>query len=86
MPTYDDLIAQLSTSVNQTKVVTDEAILLIEGFPARVQAAVEAAVAAGATPEQTQAFNDLLSTLDTDIAELKAARDAAAGTEPPVEP
>lgn len=89
MPTYEDIINDLRQSVERATTVTDGAVLFIEGVPNLIQTAIDEAVAAGATPEQTQAFNDLKAKLDTDIAELEAALLAntpEAPPEPPVEP
>lgn len=86
MANYQEILDQLTVSVQQAKTVTDGAVLYIQGVPALIQSAIDEAVAAGATPEQTQAFNDLKATLDADIAELEAALLANTPEEPPVQP
>lgn len=68
-----EAIMGLQTDVaNETTVITG-AVTLINGIPALIAAAVAAAQAAGATPAQLQAFDDLSTTLESKAQELAAA-------------
>ena len=82
MSQMDDAIAALTTSVATLTTVDQSAIALIQGFGAQIQAAVDAALAAGATPVQLQAVTDLKVAIDTQDDALAAA--VVAGT--PVAP
>jgi hypothetical protein len=88
MPNYDDLIEALRVSVENATTVTDSAVAYITGVPALIQAAIDEAVAAGATPEQTAAFDDLKMRLDAEIGDLQAAlvANTPEQPEPPVTP
>lgn len=72
----------LRAQVEATVGVEASAVALIQGTAARIDAAVAAAIAAGATPEVLQGITD-------ESAKLKASADAlaaavTAGTPPPV--
>ena len=66
-PVLDDLKAQIDATVG----VIDSAVVLINGIAARVQTAVDAALANGATAAQ-------LAPVTEEIAALKAKSDALA--------
>jgi hypothetical protein len=74
-------IASLTAAVQAEQTVTQSAVTLINGFAAKLDAAVAAASAAGATPAQLTA----LSTLSSEIASSSTALAAAvsANTPPP---
>lgn len=67
MAVLDDLAAQVQATLD----TEDAAILLIQGFAARVQAAVDAAIAGGATAAQ-------LAPVQDEVNALKAKTDALA--------
>lgn len=81
MSQMDDDITALQASVAAENTVIDSAVTLIEGFSAQIQAAVDAALAAGATDAQLQSMTDLKTAVDTKAAALAAA--VQAGTSPP---
>lgn len=65
---------------NVAKVETSEAsvIAFVQGVPALIQAAVDAAIAAGATPQELAAFGELNTRLSADAD--KIAADVTANT------
>lgn len=74
----DQSITDLQTEVSETVGVMQSATTLINGIAARVQAAVDAALAAGATPEVVA----LLTTLKADLdANSTALADAVAANQ-----
>lgn len=84
MSQMDDNIVALQASVANLVTVDQSAIALIQGFGAQVQAAVDAALAAGATPAQLQAMTDLKTAIDDQDTALAAA--VAANTPTPPAP
>jgi len=66
-PVLDVLAAQVSATTQ----VIDSAVVLINGFAARVQAAIDAAVANGATAEQ-------LAPVQGEVDALRSSSDALA--------
>lgn len=76
-----DAITQLQADVQQETTVEQSAVALIQGFAAQLAAAVAAASAAGATPEQLAQFDDLHTQITTSSQALAAS--VAAGTTPP---
>lgn len=66
-------IAQLTAQVNKANTVEKSAQTLIEGIKARIDSAVSAALANGATQEQLQPLSDLGTALDTESDSLAAA-------------
>lgn len=82
------VIGTLTTEVNETVGVMKSATVLIDGFETRLQAAVAATLANGATEAELQPLNDLVTALDTDGNALAAAVAAhpTPGGEPPVPP
>ncbi len=73
----DTLIAE----VGRQTTVNDSAIALINGFSARLQAAIDAATAAGASPAQTAQLTQLAASLtsnDDQMANAVAANTPAA--------
>lgn len=73
-----EAIDKLAADVTRLKTVDESAIALIQGFPALIAAAVAAAQAAGATPEQLAAFDDLSAGIESKTEELATA--VTAGT------
>lgn len=84
MSALDDKINDLVNSVNVEDTVIDSAIAFINGVPALVQAAKDAALAAGATQDQLESLTNLKTTLDAKSTEMKAALTAnTTPSEPP---
>ena len=67
-----DLSADIQT-IKDTEGVVDSATALIEAFSARIQAAVDAALANGATAEQLQPVTDELTAMKSKADKLAAA-------------
>jgi hypothetical protein len=65
------VLADLAATVAQATSVEDSAAALIGGFAARLQAAVDAAIANGATADELKPVSD-------EVAALKASSDALA--------
>jgi hypothetical protein len=65
------VLDDLKTAVDKTTTVEASAVTLINGFAARVQAAVDAAIANGATAEQ-------LAPVTEEVAAMNAGADALA--------
>ncbi len=82
MAAIDDAITTLTAQVAANTDVIGSAEVLINGFSARLDAAVAAATAAGATPAELKAVTDLSAALKAKDDELAAA--VAANTPPPV--
>jgi len=80
MSQLDDDIAALTTAVSDENTVIDSAIALINGIQAQIQAAVQAALAQGATPEELQAITDAVNSIG---AKKQALADAVAANTPP---
>lgn len=81
----DQMITDLTNTVNRQKTVLDGATAYIEGVPALIQAAIDTAVAAGATPEQLSAFTALLASVEAEVSELEVALTNNTPTPPPVQ-
>jgi hypothetical protein len=80
--TLQTSIDAMTAEVARQTTVNASALALINGFSARLQAAIDAATAAGATPTQTAALSALQSTLTTNddaLAAAVAANTPAAG-------
>jgi predicted nucleic acid-binding Zn-ribbon protein len=73
MATAQEQIATLTTQVTTATTVEKSAQTLIEGIQARIDAAVTAAIANGATAEQLQPVSDLSAVLDAESTALAAA-------------
>lgn len=73
MSVIDDELTALSGQVDATKGVEASAKMLIDGFAAKLAAAVAAATAAGATPAQLQQITDLQGALKTSSDDLAAS-------------
>lgn len=73
---------KLAADVAQLTTVDQSAVALIQGFGAQLAAAVAAAQAAGATPEQLQAFDDLSAGIEARTSDLAAAVAAATPAAP----
>ncbi len=78
------LLAKLQADVAAETTVAQSAVTLIKGIPALIADAVAKAQAAGATPEQLQAFADLSTAIEGTTADLSAA--VTAGTPAAGEP
>ena len=81
MSQMDDDITALQASVASENTVIASAVTLMNGISAQITGAVNAALAAGATPAQLQAMTDLKTAVDTNQAALAAA--VTANTPPP---
>jgi hypothetical protein len=84
--TADSLAAEISglqTDVTNDTTVVGSAVTLIQGFSTQLAAAVAAAVAAGATPDQLSALNGLQTTINTNASTLAAAVAANTPAAPP---
>ena len=68
-----ETLEKLRAEVERNKAVDDSAILLLNGIVARIEAAVAAAVAGGATAAQVAEMKALATTLGTDTDALAAA-------------
>ncbi len=73
MSQLEDEVQQLQQDVAAENTVIDSAVVLINGFAGKLQAAIDAAIAAGATPQQLQNLTDLHNTVTAKSAELAAA-------------
>jgi hypothetical protein len=73
MAALDDNISALTAQVKANTNVQNSALVLIQGFSARLDAAVATASAAGATPAQLQALTDLGNAIKTSDDSLAAA-------------
>lgn len=73
MATASEQITALTAQVTKAKTVESSAQALIEGIKARIDAAVAAALAAGATAEQLQPLSDLGTALDAESDNLQTA-------------
>lgn len=69
----DVALDALVKEVAEEETIVDSAIAFIEGVPALIQSAVDAAMAAGATAAQLQVITDLKAKLDLKGEALKAA-------------
>lgn len=83
MPLLDQKISDLNAAVTKEKTVVDSAIALINGFKARLDAAVAEAQAAGATPEELTALTDLSAAVGKNADDLAAAVSANTPPAPP---
>jgi hypothetical protein len=73
MAAIDDQITALTAEVTRNTTVEKSALALIQGFSAQLTAAVNAALAAGATPAELAALTALDTTLKANDDELAAA-------------
>lgn len=67
------ILGTLSDEVTQSKGVMRSATLLIDGFAAKLQAGIEAALAAGATKEELDGLIGLEAELEAERVELARA-------------
>ncbi len=77
----DAAIQSAQAAATKNTDTEDSAIIVLNSIPAMIKAAVDAALAAGATPAQLQAINDVAAKLTAKSADLAAA--IAANTTPP---
>lgn len=73
MSVLDDELTQLAAQVEATKGVEASAVAAFSAIPAKIQAAIDAALAAGATPAELQQITDLQSGLKASADALAAA-------------
>lgn len=73
MSQLSDEIQALQADVAAEKTVVDSAVALINGFAAKLQAAIDAATAAGATAEQLQNLTDLHTSVTAQTTDLATA-------------
>jgi hypothetical protein len=69
----DVALDELVTEVSEEETIVDSAIAFIQGVPGLIQVAVDAALAAGATPAQLAKISELKTKLDAKGAALTAA-------------
>jgi hypothetical protein len=74
------ILGPLADEITQTRGVIASAVTLINGFAARLDAAVQTALANGATELELAPFTELEAALETDRNALAAA--VAANSEP----
>ncbi len=74
------VVGTLVTDVNAAKGAMESAVVLINGFQARLDAAVAAALANGATAAELQPLSDLSAAFEVDTQALAAAVAANPGT------
>lgn len=81
-------ITTLQADVTAQAGAIQSAVTLIQGFNAALQAALQAAQNAGATPEQLQALTDLDTSLQSNTSSLAqaVAANPLPATEPPAAP
>jgi len=82
------ILGTLTTEVSESIGVMKSATVALNGVQAKIDAAVAAAIANGATEAELQPFTDLSAALDSETNALAAAVAAnpTPGGEPPVEP
>lgn len=73
MAALDDAIVDLQAKVAAETSANASAVVLINGISARIDAAIAAATAAGATTAQLQSLADLSGTLNSETGTLAAA-------------
>ena len=87
MSKLDDAIAALNTAVAKETTVTASAIAAFNGIPKLITDAVNAALDAGATPQQLQAVTDAATAIQADADQLTASLTTNTGASPgPVSP
>lgn len=67
------IIGVLADEIQQTRGVIQSAIVLVNGISTRIQVAVDAALASGATEAELAPFTELEAALDQDRQALAAA-------------
>lgn len=72
----DVAIEELRVEIEEDSTIIDGAVTFINGVPALIQAAVDEALAQGATPAQLQAITDLKTKISDKADALKAAIEA----------
>jgi hypothetical protein len=76
------VLGTLTAEVSEEVTIMASARALIEGFQSRLEAAVAAAIANGATETELQPLNDLVTALDTEGNALAAAVQANTPAQP----
>lgn len=69
-------VDELTATSVELNAAADALVDAYAGVPARIQAAVDAAVAKGATPTQLAAFGALKTSLDAEAQKMRTALDA----------
>jgi hypothetical protein len=77
------VIGTLTTEVGEATTIMASATALIGGIQGRIESAVAAALANGATEAELQPLNDLVAALDTEGNALAAAVEANTPAAPP---
>ena len=72
MTVLDDKLTALQATAAKIENVEASVLAFVQGIPALIQAAVDAAVAAGAPPATLQAFDDLNTRLSADADKIAA--------------
>lgn len=78
------ILGTLAEQITQTRGVIASGVTLIEGIQARITAAVEAALALGATETELVPFVELEAALEADTNALAAAVQANSGSPTPL--
>jgi hypothetical protein len=73
MAVLDDKISALNAEVTRQKTIKDGVLAVVNGIPALIQDAVSKALAAGATPAQLAAFDQVSAALKANDDDLAAA-------------
>lgn len=82
MAQLDDALTDLKAVVTENTTIKDLVIALINGIPALIDAAVQKALAAGATPEQLQAIKDVATGIRNNDTAIATAVQADTPTTP----
>lgn len=80
-PTANELLANVQSDITAANTVIDGAMIFVQGVPGMIDAAVQAVIANGVTPEQLQPVSDLSDVLEQKAGALKTAMES--GTTPP---
>lgn len=83
MAVIDDDLQALNQAVAQNTSVEQSVLAALNGVPAQIQAAVNQALAAGATPEQLKAITDATAAITANNTALAAAVVASTPAAPP---
>lgn len=86
MSALDDKITALQAEVAKNTTVEKSALALIQGFSGRLDAAVQMALAAGATDAELKSITDLSTSLKANDDELAAAVTQNTPAAPPATP
>ena len=73
MSQLDDAIAKAASDASANSSVIDSAVIVLNGIQAQIDAAVAAALAAGATPAELASVTAVSDALEANTAKLAAA-------------